>query len=133
MAGLGSGGGAGDWKVARTGGQECLPYEVAVRYFGRVVVSAASMQSERVFRNRRGAKSAERTGRKRTLELVMAQRQVFRPVELVCLCNAIMQLSARTAEIWTAVAERSGDTAFRAWPCFRKRRGASLPAAVQTL
>ncbi len=41
------------------------------------------------------------------------------------------QLSGRTTEIWTAVAERSGDTAFRAWPWFQKRRGASLPAAVQ--
>ena len=46
-------------------------------------------------------------------------------------CAANPQLSGRTTEIWTAVAERSGDTAFRAWPCFPKRRGASLPAAVQ--
>jgi hypothetical protein len=36
-------------------------------------------------------------------------------------------------KIWTAVAERSGDTAFRAAGCFQKRRGASLPAAVQNL
>jgi hypothetical protein len=42
----------------------------------------------------------------------------------------IPQCPARRAEIWTAVAERSGDTAFRAWPSFRKRHGASLPAAV---
>ena len=31
------------------------------------------------------------------------------------------QLSGRTTEIWTAVAERSGDTAFRAWR-FASRR-----------
>jgi len=31
------------------------------------------------------------------------------------------------------VAERSGDTAFRTAGCFQKRRGASLPAAVQNL
>jgi hypothetical protein len=34
-------------------------------------------------------------------------------------------------KIWTAVAERSGDTAFRTVGCAQKRRGASLPAAVQ--
>jgi len=34
-------------------------------------------------------------------------------------------------KFWTAVAERSGDTAFRATGCVQKRRGASLPAAVQ--
>ena len=33
--------------------------------------------------------------------------------------------------IWTAVAERSGDTAFRVDAGFRARRGAALPAAVQ--
>jgi hypothetical protein len=32
---------------------------------------------------------------------------------------------------WTAVAERSGDTAFRLRTELPKRRGASLPAAVQ--
>jgi hypothetical protein len=47
--------------------------------------------------------------------------------------NTILQLRARTTKIWTAVAERSGDTAFRAAGCFQKRRGASLPAAVQNL
>jgi hypothetical protein len=47
--------------------------------------------------------------------------------------TTIMQLRARTAEIWTAVAERSGDNAFRAWPSFPKRRGASLPAALHSL
>ena len=43
------------------------------------------------------------------------------------------QLSGRTTEFWTAVAERSGDTAFRTWPWFQKRRGAPLPAAVHIL
>jgi hypothetical protein len=57
------------------------------------------------------------------------------------MCNPILQLRARTTKIWTAVVacrgeaqrrlERSGDTAFRATGCFQKRRGASLPAAVQ--
>ena len=32
---------------------------------------------------------------------------------------------------WSAVAERSGDTAFTASKCMPKQRGASLPAAVQ--
>ena len=55
--------------------------------------------------------------------------------------TTIMQLRARTTKIWTAVAacrgeaqrrlERSGDTAFRTAGCVQKRRGASLPAAVQ--
>jgi hypothetical protein len=57
--------------------------------------------------------------------------------------NPILQLRARTTKIWTAVAacrgeaqrrlERSGDTAFRTAGCFQKRRGASLPAAVQKI
>jgi hypothetical protein len=47
--------------------------------------------------------------------------------------NTILQLRARTPKIWTAVAERSGDTAFRMTKGFQKRRGASLPAAVQNL
>jgi len=47
--------------------------------------------------------------------------------------NTILQLRARMTKIWTAVAERSGDTAFRTAGCFQKRRGASLPAAVQNL
>ncbi len=34
-------------------------------------------------------------------------------------------------EFWTAVAERSGDTAFELARALPKRRGASLPAAVQ--
>jgi hypothetical protein len=33
--------------------------------------------------------------------------------------------------VWSAVAERSGDTAFGETGCLRKRRGAPLPAAVQ--
>jgi hypothetical protein len=45
--------------------------------------------------------------------------------------NPILQLRARTTKIWIAVAERSGDTAFRTTGCFQKRRGASLPTAVQ--
>ncbi len=48
-------------------------------------------------------------------------------------CAANPQLSGRTAEIWTAVAERSGDTVCRAWPSYQKRRGAPLPAAVHIL
>jgi AraC-like DNA-binding protein len=36
-------------------------------------------------------------------------------------------------EIWTAVAEHSGDTAFRMTSSLQKRRGASLPAALQNL
>jgi hypothetical protein len=36
-------------------------------------------------------------------------------------------------EFWTAVAERSGDTAFRLRTKLPKRRGASLPAAVQKI
>jgi hypothetical protein len=47
--------------------------------------------------------------------------------------NPILQLRARTPKIWTAVAERSGDTAFRMTKGYQKRRGASLPAAVQNL
>jgi hypothetical protein len=35
--------------------------------------------------------------------------------------------------IWSAVAERSGDTAFRTSASLQKRRGATLPAAVQKL
>ena len=42
----------------------------------------------------------------------------------------LSEWGSRTGKIWTAVAERSGDTAFRAWPYFPKRRGASFPAAV---
>jgi hypothetical protein len=34
-------------------------------------------------------------------------------------------------EFWSAVAERSGDTALGRWPTVQKRHGASLPAAVQ--
>jgi hypothetical protein len=52
---------------------------------------------------------------------------------LALIRNAILQLRARMTKIWTAVAERSGDIAFRATGCFQKRRGASLPAAVQNL
>jgi hypothetical protein len=37
--------------------------------------------------------------------------------------NTILQLRAQTTKIWTAVAERSGDTAFRTAGCFQKRRG----------
>jgi hypothetical protein len=44
-----------------------------------------------------------------------------------------MQPRAFPPKIWTAVAERSGDTAFGRRPGVRKRRGASLPAAVQKL
>jgi hypothetical protein len=47
--------------------------------------------------------------------------------------NATVQLRARTAKIWSAVAERSDDTALREWASFPKRRGASLPAALQIL
>jgi hypothetical protein len=36
--------------------------------------------------------------------------------------NTILQLRVRTIKIWTAAAERSGDTAFRAAGCFQKRR-----------
>jgi hypothetical protein len=43
------------------------------------------------------------------------------------------QLHARTTMIWTAVAERSGDTAFGTFVGFRKRRGAPLPAVVRKL
>jgi hypothetical protein len=45
----------------------------------------------------------------------------------------MLQLRARTAKIWTAVAERSDDTAFRDRAWCPKRRGASLPAALQSL
>src|SRR5450759_3150752 len=51
----------------------------------------------------------------------------------VRICTALMQLRARTTKIWSAVAERSGDTAFRERASFPKRRGASLPAALQIL
>src|ERR1035437_3507388 len=44
-----------------------------------------------------------------------------------------MQLRARATESRTAVAERGGEPAFRAAVGFRKRRGASLPAALHTL
>ena len=47
--------------------------------------------------------------------------------------DKILQLRTRTTKIWTAVAERSGDTAFRSAGCVQKRRGALLPAAVQNL
>ncbi len=60
---------------------------------------------------------------------------------LALIHNTILQLRARITKIWTAVTacrgeaqrrlERSGDTAFRTTGCFQKRRGASLPAAVQ--
>jgi hypothetical protein len=45
--------------------------------------------------------------------------------------NTMTTVRARTTKIWTAVAERSGDTAFRTVGCAQKRRGASLPAAIQ--
>jgi hypothetical protein len=56
--------------------------------------------------------------------------------------NTMTKVRARMTKIWTAVAERpssvaalrrvdSGDTAFRTAGCIQKRRGASLPAAVQ--
>jgi hypothetical protein len=55
--------------------------------------------------------------------------------------NTILQLRSRTTKIWTEVAacrgegqrrlKRSGDTAFRMADGVPKRRGASLPAAVQ--
>ena len=38
---------------------------------------------------------------------------------------------AKTSGFWTAVAERSGDTAFRLLAAFSKRRCAALPAALQ--
>jgi hypothetical protein len=49
----------------------------------------------------------------------------------LCLCTAIRQDHRVPRGFWTAVAERSGDTAFRLWTDLPKRRGASLPAAVQ--
>ena len=42
-------------------------------------------------------------------------------------------LCAPTTTLWSAVAERSGDTAIRDQAWFLKRRGASLPAALQIL
>jgi hypothetical protein len=45
--------------------------------------------------------------------------------------TTIMQLRAQATKIWTAAAERSGDTAVRTGDGLGKRRGASLPAAVQ--
>jgi hypothetical protein len=43
----------------------------------------------------------------------------------------IYDLRLTLSRFWSAVAERSGDTAFRIWTEIPKRRGASLPAAVQ--
>jgi hypothetical protein len=63
----------------------------------------------------------------------MHREQAARPTnKSVSICAPILQLRARTTKIWTAVVERSGDTAFCA-AGFPKRRGASLPAAVQNL
>ena len=47
------------------------------------------------------------------------------------LCTAIRQNPSALRGFWTAVAKRSGDTAFRLRTKLPKRRGASLPAAVQ--
>ena len=49
-----------------------------------------------------------------------------------------MQVRGEKCEIWsnkigTAVAEHSGDTAFRIVGCVQKRRRASLVAAVQNI
>ena len=43
------------------------------------------------------------------------------------------RISVFMRRFWTAVAERSGDTTFRLRIELSKRRGASLPAAVQNL
>ena len=48
-------------------------------------------------------------------------------------CTGTAPLCAPPTTIWSAVAERSGDTAFRDRAWFLKRRGASLPAALQIL
>ena len=47
--------------------------------------------------------------------------------------ETIAAVRAYSTRIWSAVAERSGDTAFRTSASLRKRRGAALPAAVQKL
>ena len=47
------------------------------------------------------------------------------------LCSAIPQIRCGLRRFWTAVAKRSGDTAFRSPAKPPKRRGAPLPAAVQ--
>jgi hypothetical protein len=42
-----------------------------------------------------------------------------------------MDTNSSSETFWSAVAERSGDAAFEETRAFPKRRGASLPAAVQ--
>ena len=73
-------------------------------------------------------------------EEIPAMQTVHQPVRpsgiadgtlcLVLIRNTMTTVRARMTKIWTAVAERSGDTAFRTVGCAQKRRGASLPAAV---
>jgi hypothetical protein len=59
-------------------------------------------------------------------------RQWEGPISSLCdLCTAIRQNRHKPRGFWSAVAERSGDTAFRLRTEIPKRRGASLPAAVQ--
>ena len=53
------------------------------------------------------------------------------PVVRTSFRTTIMQLHARATKIWTAMAKRSDDTAFPPPVRIRKRRGASLPAAVE--
>jgi hypothetical protein len=45
--------------------------------------------------------------------------------------SAFKFFNAKTRRFWTAVAERSGDTALGSRPMLKQRRGASLPAALQ--
>jgi hypothetical protein len=52
---------------------------------------------------------------------------------LFFLTCTIVDLRAWTTKLWSAVAERSDDTAFRDRAWLPKRRGASLPAALQIL
>jgi hypothetical protein len=58
---------------------------------------------------------------------------LFRPKPDNLFTKILMQRSkgAKTQGFWSAVAERSGDTAFRLRTELPKRRGASLPAAIQ--
>src|ERR1017187_1866289 len=53
------------------------------------------------------------------------------PTRTVSLRTVFRQSIRKLRRFWTAVAKCSGDTAFRLWMELPKRRGASLPAAVQ--
>ena len=84
-------------------------------------------------RSRRNFRSFHVHHPSKRLDARRVQRHPWRVcfAALCVLCAANPQNHCARRGFWSAVAERSGDTAFRLRTELSKRRGASLPAAVQ--